>query len=84
MWAYADTTREAVLGGLEEDKVEEKIKIVYRDRVVANDSVEYREVPVPVEVVKKVTPRWAWFSLGVSLISILSILLLILKKLKLV
>ena len=84
MWAYADTTREAVLGGLEEDKVEEKIRIVYRDRVVAKDSLVYQEIPVPVEVIKEVTPRWAWFSLGVSIFFILGFILFFLIKLKLV
>ena len=84
MWAYADTTREAVLGGLEEDKVEEKTKIVYRDRISYKDSLVYQEVPIPVEVVKTKTPRWAWFTLGISLVSVLGLILLILKKLKLV
>lgn len=84
MWAYADTTKEAVLGGLEEDKVEERYKIIYKDRIVTKDSLVYQEVPIPVEVEKKVTPKWAWFTLGVSVLSILSIILLILKKLKLV
>lgn len=82
MWAYADTTREAVIGGLEEDKVEEKIKTVYKDRVEYKDSLVYKEVPVPVEVEKKVIPKWCWVSLGVSVISILGLILFILIKLK--
>lgn len=82
MWAYADTTKEAVLGGLEEDKVEEKTKIIYKDRVEYRDSLVYKEVPVPVEVEKKVTPRWVWFSLGLNILFILGAALLLFFKFK--
>ena len=77
MWACADTTKEAVLGGLEEDKVEERYKIVYKDRVEYKDSLVYQEVPVPVEVVKEVTPKWAWWSLGVNLLFMIGLFLFI-------
>lgn len=71
MWAVADTTREVLLGGLEEDKVEEKTRIIYKDRLVLKDSLVYVEKPVPVEIVKekKVYPRW------LVLLSILGIIL---------
>lgn len=67
MWAYADTTMEAILGGLEEDKTQEKTRIVYKDRIVYRDSIVTQEVPVPVEVIKEVVPRWSWWTLGICL-----------------
>ena len=82
MWACADTTKEAVLGGLEEDEVEERFKIVYRDRVEYRDSVQTRDVPVPVEVEKKVTPKWVWWSLGINLILFLIVLAKLLRFFK--
>jgi len=82
MWACADTTKEAVLGGLEEDEVEERFKIVYRDRVEYRDSIQTRDVPVPVEVEKKVTPKWVWWSLGINLILFLIVLAKLLRFFK--
>lgn len=60
MWAEADTAREALIGGLEEDKIEEKTRIIYKDRLVLKDSLVYVEKPVSVEIIKekKVYPRW--------------------------
>ena len=82
MWACADTTKEAVLGGLEEDEVEERFKIVYRDRVEYRDSVQTRDVPVPVEVVRKEIPSWVWWSLGINLILFLIVLVKLLRFFK--
>ena len=73
MWAYADTTREAVLGGLEEDKVEEKIRTVYKDRVSYKDSLVLKEVPVEVEVVNEVTPRWAKYLLAFNILFLIGV-----------
>ena len=60
MWAVADTTKEALFGGLEEDKVEEKTRIIYKDKIEYRDSVRTEQVPYPVEVekIKKVYPKW--------------------------
>ena len=67
-WAVADTAKEVLIGCLEEDKVEEKYKIIYKDKVEYKDSVVLKEIPIECtkEVVK--TPRWAWWSLGFNLL----------------
>ena len=74
MWAVADTTKGAIIGGLEEGKVEEKIRTVYKDREVLKDTTIYKEVPVEVpgpEKIIKVVPRF-WRVTGIiGLISIL-------------
>lgn len=78
MWAVADTTKEAMIGGLEEDKVEEKTKIIYKDRVEYRDSIRNVEVPVPVEVEKKVkfVPWYHKLLSGIGIISLLVVLVL--------
>lgn len=75
MWAVADTTKEVILGGLEEDPVEEKTRIIYKDRWKVRDSLVYVEKPVPVEIEKeiKVYPRWM---IILSLLGIASTLVL--------
>lgn len=69
-WAYADTTREALIGGLEEDEVKERI--VYKDRLVYRDSIQIKEVPVEVEVEKIVekVPKWSWWTLAISVLAV--------------
>lgn len=54
MYAVADTLKECLIGSLEEDKVEEKTRIVYKDKIIVKDSIRYEEKPVPVEVEKTV------------------------------
>lgn len=78
MWAYADTTKEAIIGGLEEDKIEEKTRIVYKDKIVVRDSIQRVEVPVPVEVIKEVK-FVPWYHKLLSAIGLISILFLGLK-----
>ena len=73
MRAWADTSRNLIAGELKTEPVEEKTKIVYRDRLVYKDSVRIEEKPVPYEVEKlvKYTP---WYSKVLSSIGIISIL----------
>jgi len=75
MWAVADTTKEVILGGLEEDPVEEKTRIIYKDKIEYRDSIRNVEVPVPVEIEKeiKVYPRWM---IVLSILGIVSTLVL--------
>lgn len=82
MWAVADTTREALIGGLEEDRVEEKTRIVYKDRWKVRDSIVFKEIPKivekPVEVIKI---PWIYKVLSaVGLLSIIGIALWVLWK----
>lgn len=82
MWAVADTTREALIGGLEEDKVEEKTRIVYKDRWKVRDSLVFKEIPIEVEKPVRFIPRWVWWSLAFNILTILGIGLIIYLKLK--
>ena len=52
---------------IENKKDSIKTKIVYKDKIVTK--TEYKEVPVEVEVVKKVVPDWCWWMLGINILA---------------
>ena len=51
---------------IENKKDSIKTKIVYKDKIVTK--TEYKEVPVEVEVEKKVVPSWVYYSLGLNIL----------------
>ena len=55
---------------IENKKDSVKTKIVYKDKIVTK--TEYKDVPVPVEVEKKVVPSWCYWSLGINILVIIS------------
>ena len=54
---------------IENKKDSIKTKIVYKDKIIKQ--TEYKEVPVEVEVVKKVVPYWCWWLLGINILAII-------------
>lgn len=54
-------------------KVEKEI--VYQDRKVIEyrDSIQVREVPIEVEVIKTKTPKWCWYLLAVNVLLLIGI-----------
>ena len=52
---------------IENKKDSIKTKIVYKDKIIKQ--TEYKEVPVEVEVVKKVVPDWCWWMLGINILA---------------
>ena len=66
-WAVADTLKGAIVGEIEEDPVEEKTKIIFKDRIQYRDSLVYKEVPVEVEKIEYKTPKWAYWSLVLNI-----------------
>lgn len=67
--SFVDTCTHTLKGKLE-SKVDKIVNIKYLDRVIYRDSlrVEYVDKPYPVEVEKKITPKWAWYSLIINII----------------
>lgn len=51
---------------IENKKDSIKTKIVYKDKIVTK--IEYKEIPVEVEVEKKVIPNWVYYSLGLNIL----------------
>lgn len=54
---------------IENKKDSIKTKIVYKDKIV--ERIEYKEVPVEIEVEKKVVPSWCWWLLGINILTII-------------
>ena len=54
---------------IENKKDSIKTKIVYKDKIVTK--TEYKEVPIEVEVEKKVVPSWCWWLLGINILVII-------------
>ena len=54
---------------IENKKDSIKTKIVYKDKIVTK--TEYKEIPVEVEVEKKVVPSWCWWLLGINILVII-------------
>ena len=54
---------------IENKKDSIKTKIVYKDKIITK--TEYKEVPVEVEVVKKVVPDWCWWLLSINILAII-------------
>ena len=54
---------------IENKKDSIKTKIVYKDKIITN--TEYKEIPVEVEIEKKVVPNWVYYSLGLNILVII-------------
>ena len=79
--AWVDTTTHTLKGKLE-NKQGIQYKYIYKDRVEYRDSLVYKDIPVPIEVVKKTHygyEKWLW---GYVVVSLLAIVLYILLKKK--
>lgn len=66
--AYLDTNLNILKGEMKNKK-----EIIYKDKIVYRDSIviQKQEVPVEVEVEKKVVPSWCWWSLGINILVII-------------
>ena len=66
--AYLDTNLNALKGEMKNKK-----DVIYRDKIVYRDSIiiQKQEVPVEVEIEKKVVPGWCWWLLGINILSII-------------
>ena len=80
--AYVDTTKNILVGSIENKKDSLKTAIKWKERIVYRDSLVTKEVPV--EVVKEVTkyPKSYWWFLGFSLLGVVYFALKIYLKLK--
>lgn len=69
--AWVDTTRNTLAGTIKnKDKVID-VPVAVKEKVIVKDSLVYKDVPVPVEVVKTVHPKyeawlWTWLVLSVA------------------
>mgnify|MGYP001774430283 CR=1 FL=1 len=63
--AYLDTNLNTLKGEMKNKK-----EIIYKDKIVYRDSIiiQKQEVPVEIEVEKKVVPNWVYYSLGLNIL----------------
>ena len=63
--AYLDTNLNTLKGEMKNKK-----EIIYRDKIVYRDSIviQKQEVPVEIEVEKKVVPGWCWWLLAINML----------------
>ena len=66
--AYLDTNLNTLKGEMKNKK-----EIIYKDKIVYRDSIiiQKQEVPVEVEIEKKVIPGWCWWMLGINILAII-------------
>ena len=66
MWSYADTTKEALIGGLEEQEIKEKTKIIYKDKLKEVHDTTRIEIPIEIEKEVRITPKLYPWSLALN------------------
>lgn len=66
--AYLDTNLNILKGEMKNKK-----EIIYKDKIIYRDSIviQKQEVPVEVEVEKKVVPSWCWWLLAINILVII-------------
>jgi hypothetical protein len=86
--AYVDTNSLMIVHSLENKDTVLKERIVYKDkyitetRIVYKDSIQVKEIPVEVEVVKTVYPKTYWYLLGFFILVLIYIGIRIYLKFK--
>ena len=79
--AYLDTLTQTLKGSIKNKKTELQKEIQTVEKITF---VERKvEVPVPYEVVKKKTPRWAWWLLAIDICLLVGFLLKLKSKFRL-
>ena len=82
--AFVDTLTHTLKGKLEHKPgaLTTDVKYVERVRVEYRDSLVTKEIPVEVEVVKTVTPRWAWYLVLMNVLTVIALFILSYLKFK--
>ncbi len=80
--AYVDTLTHTLKGSIVNRKDSIRTVIKYQDRKVEirKDSIVVKEVPVEVEVIRKVVPRWCWSLLVLDALLLLVFVVVIYLK----
>ena len=58
--AWVDTSRAVLAGSIRNKENVINIPVQVKEKVTVMDSIVYRDVPVPVEVVRTVHPKYEW------------------------
>ena len=76
--AFVDTLTHTLKGKLEHKPgaLTTDVKYVERVRVEYRDSLVTKEIPVEVEVVKTVTPRWAYYLVLMNVLTVIALFII--------
>lgn len=64
--AWADTSKNLLVGKLEVEPSTDRVKTIYKDRIEYRDSIKIERKIETKEIVK--TPAWAWTLLGFNVL----------------
>lgn len=78
--AWVDTSRNTLAGEIKNKENVINIPVQVKEKVITRDSVIYKEVPVPVEVVKTVHPKYELFLWAYLVFSLIVMVLIIAPK----
>lgn len=74
-WSAVDTNKMILVGELRTKDIKIPVQYLWKDHIIHQDTTIFKEkeIPVPVEVIKTKTPKWAWITLIWTLITLISI-----------
>ena len=81
--AWVDTSRAVLAGSIRNKENVINIPVQVKEKVTVRDSIVYRDVPVPVEVVRTVHPNyegWLWGYVVITLLAFFAFLFWKFKK----
>lgn len=85
-WSAVDTNNMILLGELKSKNVKVPVEYKWKERIIYQDTTIFKEkeIPVPVEkeVVKTKYPWWSWICLTWTIISLISILWSVYRRLR--
>lgn len=82
--AFVDTTTNTLKGSIENKQDSLKTVVKWKERIIYKDSIQIKEVPVEVEVVKTVTkyPKTYWVFMIISILALVLVAFKIYMKIK--
>ena len=69
--AFVDTLTHSLKGSIENKKDSIKWNIKWKEKIISKDSLVYKEVPYPVEVPTPYTPKYVYWILGYTAITLI-------------
>jgi hypothetical protein len=71
--AWVDTTQNVLKGKAENKDIDIPVKTKWKEKIVYKDSIQIKEVPYPVEVIKEVTkyPSTYWWFMGFTVLTLI-------------
>ena len=82
--SYIDTSARLLKGEAKNKEIDIPVQIKWKEKIVYKDSIQTKEIPVPVEVTKEITkyPKSYWWFMGFTLLTGIYFALKVYLKLK--